>query len=226
MSATRPILIGMYDSSYTRRVAIALSLYGLPFEHRAWSVGRDFDRIRQYSPLGRAPTLVLEDGEVLTESAMMLDYLDHLVGPQRALLPASGVARRDALRLVALATGAVDKALLIVLERVFRPVEMHSEAWLARCRLQVDGALRALDISCNASAGYDWLVGDAMTHADIAVACFTTHVRESMPLDLAPYPALRMHVDRCETLPVFRQHYASFNAPVPASGHDAQATAA
>ncbi len=226
MSATRPILIGMYDSSYTRRVAIALSLYGLPFEHRAWSVGRDFDRIRQYSPLGRAPTLVLEDGEVLTESAMMLDYLDHLVGPQRALLPATGLARRDALRLIALATGAVDKAVLIVLERVFRPVEMHSEAWLSRCRIQVDGALRELDKYCAARAGHAWLVGDAMTHADIAVACFTTHVRESMPLDLAPYPSLRTHVDRCEALPVFRQHYIPFAAPVPASGHDAQATPA
>ncbi len=223
MSATRPILIGMYDSSYTRRVAIALSLYGLPFEHRAWSVGRDFDRIRQYSPLGRAPTLVLEDGEVLTESAMMLDYLDQLVGPQRALLPATGLARRDALRLIALATGAVDKAVLIVLERVFRPVEMHSEAWLSRCRIQVEGALHELDNTCNARAGHDWLVGDSMTHADIAVACFTTHAREAMPLDLAPYPALRMHVDRCEALPVFRQHYAPFNAPVPASSHDAQA---
>ena len=98
------ILIGMYDSSYTRRVAIAMSLYDMPFEHRSWSVGRDFDRIRQYNPLGRAPTLVLDDGEVLTESAMMLDYLDDVVGSQRALMPATGIARRDAQRLIALAT--------------------------------------------------------------------------------------------------------------------------
>ena len=211
------ILIGMYDSSYTRRVAIAMSLYGLPFEHRAWSVGKDFDRIREYSPLGRAPTLVLDDGEVLTESAMMLDYLDDLIGPQRALMPASGIARRDAQRLIALATGAIDKAVLIVLERIFRPVEMHSEAWLSRCRAQVDGALRELDKACAARAGHDWLVGDTMSHADIAVSCFTTHLRESLPLDLAPYPALRAHVDRCEALSVFRQHYIPFDAPVPTS---------
>ncbi len=226
MSTGLPILIGMYDSSYTRRVAIAMALYGLPFEHRAWSVGKDFDRIRQYSPLGRAPTLVLEDGEVLTESAMMLDYLDDLVGPQRGLLPATGRARRDALRLIALATGAIDKAVLIVLERIFRPVEMHSEAWLSRCRIQVDGALQELDKHCAARVGHDWLVGDAMTHADIAVSCYTTHVRESMPLDLAPYPALRARVDRCEALPVFRQHYLPFDAPVPASTHAKQAPSA
>ncbi|QNN45195.1 glutathione S-transferase family protein [Thermomonas brevis] len=211
------ILIGMYDSSYTRRVAIAMALYGLPFEHRAWSVGRDFDRIREYNPLGRAPTLVLDDGEVLTESAMMLDYLDDLVGPQRALLPPTGVARRDAQRLIALATGAIDKAILIVLERIFRPVEMHSDAWLSRCRTQVEGALGALEQHCVARAGHDWLVGDAMTHADIAAACFVTHLREALPLDLSPWPALRMRVDRCEALPLFRAHYIPFDAPVPTS---------
>ena len=209
------ILIGMYDSSYTRRVAIAMSLYGMPFEHRSWSVGRDFDRIRHYNPLGRAPTLVLDDGEVLTESAMMLDYLDDVVGSERALMPATGIARRDAQRLIALATGAIDKAVLIVLERIFRPVEMHSEAWLSRCRTQVEGALGELDKACATRAGDDWLVGDAMTHADIAVACYTTHLRESLPLDLSPWPALREHVDRCEALPVFRRHYIPFNAPVP-----------
>ena len=209
------ILIGMYDSSYTRRVAIAMSLYDMPFEHRSWSVGRDFDRIRQYNPLGRAPTLVLDDGEVLTESAMMLDYLDDVVGSERALMPATGIARRDAQRLIALATGAIDKAVLIVLERIFRPVEMHSEAWLSRCRTQVEGALGELDKACATRAGDDWLVGDAMTHADIAVACYTTHLRESLPLDLSPWPALREHVDRCEALPVFRRHNIPFDAPVP-----------
>ena len=209
------ILIGMYDSSYTRRVAIAMSLYGMPFEHRSWSVGKDFDRIRQYNPLGRAPTLVLDDGEVLTESAMMLDYLDDAVGSERALMPSTGLARRDAQRLIALATGAIDKAVLIVLERIFRPVEMHSEAWLSRCRTQVEGALGELDKACAARARHEWLVGDAMTHADIAVACYTTHLRESLPLDLSPWPALRAHVDRCEALPVFRQHYIPFDAPVP-----------
>lgn len=205
----------MYDSSYTRRVAIAMALYGLAFEHRAWSVGRDFDRIREYNPLGRAPTLVLDDGEVLTESSMILDYLDDTVGPDRALMPATGRARRDAQRLVALATGAIDKAILIALERVFRPVEQHSQAWLTRCRLQVEGALGELEKACVARGEAPWLVGEAMTHADIAVACYTTHLREAIPLDLAPWPALRAHVDRCEAMDVFRRHYSPFSAPTP-----------
>ena len=218
------ILIGLYDSSYTRRVAIAMTLYGMPFEHRAWSVGRDFDRIRQYNPLGRVPTLVLDDGEVLTESAMILDYLDDQVGPARALLPATGRARRDAQRLIALATGAMDKGLLIVLERVFRPVEKHSKAWLSRCHAQVEGALGELERACAARAGHDWLVGDTMTHADIAVACFATHLREAVPLSLDAWPALRAHVERCEALPVFRAHYQPFAAPVSTPAPTAKAT--
>ena len=53
------ILIGMFDSPFVRRVAISLRLLGHDFEHRDWSIGRDFERIREYNPLGRVPTLVL-----------------------------------------------------------------------------------------------------------------------------------------------------------------------
>ena len=53
-----------------------LNLLELPFEHRNWSVGRDFERIRQFNPLGRVPTLVIPDGEALIESAAILDHLD------------------------------------------------------------------------------------------------------------------------------------------------------
>ena len=208
-------LIGMYDSSYTRRVAITMTLLGLPFEHRAWSVGRDFDRIRAYNPLGRVPVLVLDDGEVLVESAMILDHIDQLVGPQRALLPPGGAPRRQAQTLIALATGAIDKAILIVLERIFRPEAMRSEAFLARCHAQVHGALVELERHCAARVGHDWLVGDAMSQADISVACFATHLSEAAPWDLAAYPALRAHVERCEALPVFRQFYLPFYTPVP-----------
>jgi glutathione S-transferase len=209
-------LIGMYDSSYTRRVAITMDLLGLPFEHRAWSVGRDFDRIRAYNPLGRVPTLVLDDGEVLVESAAILDHLDQVAGPQRALLPASGAARRQAQTLVALATGAMDKGILIVLERIFRPEAMRSETFLARCHAQVHGTLAELERHCAARSDHAWLVGEAMTQADISVACFATHLGEAVPVDLGPYQALAAHVARCEALPVFRRHYQPFYQPVPA----------
>src|SRR5580658_49176 len=84
------LLIGMFDSPFVRRVAVSLRLLGLPFEHAAWSIGRDFERIRAYNPLGRVPTLVLDDGEALLDSSVILDYLDERVGYERALLPRAG----------------------------------------------------------------------------------------------------------------------------------------
>ena len=113
------ILIGMYDSPFTRRVAIALALLGYRFEHRAWSVGADFDRIREYSPLGRVPVLVLDDGAVLTESAAILDWLEREPGGE-TLLPAGGAQRREAMRLIGLASGAADRCVAGVLERIRR----------------------------------------------------------------------------------------------------------
>jgi glutathione S-transferase len=90
------ILIGQYDSPFVRRVAIALRLYGLPFEHRPWSTFGDADKIAPYNPLRRVPTLVLDGGEALIESTAILDYLDELVGPVKAMIAERGPARRHA----------------------------------------------------------------------------------------------------------------------------------
>ena len=87
------ILIGQYDSPYVRRVGIALALYGITFEHRPWSAFGDAERIRALNPLARVPTLVLDDGTVLTESHAMLDYLDSLVPPERRMFPVAEPAR-------------------------------------------------------------------------------------------------------------------------------------
>jgi glutathione S-transferase len=208
------ILIGMFDSPYVRRVAIAMTLLGLEFEHRNWSVGKDFDRIRDYSPIGRVPALVLDSGEVLAESALILDYLDSLAGPQRALLPVEGDARRQSLRLIGLATGAVDKGITMVMERVFRPEEKRHAPWTDRCRAQAEGALAELEKHCAQRDG-QWLVGDAMTLADITLACNGTYLREAVPLDLSVYSHVEAHVDRCEALPVFARFHVPFDAPTP-----------
>ena len=215
------ILIGLYDSPFTRRVAIALSLRGIAFEHRAWSVGADFDRIREYSPLGRVPVLVLDDGDVLVESSSILDWIEHETAGE-PLLPASGRARREALRLIGIASGAADRGVAMVLERIFHPEAHRSQALLDRSRTQIEGALGALDAACAARKGR-WLVGDAMTLADVTVACYVTHMRHAAPVDLARWPALAAHVERCEALDVFRAHYAPFFIPQPKGAQEATA---
>jgi glutathione S-transferase len=93
------ILIGQFDSPFVRRVAIAMRLYELPFQHRPWSVFGDGPKIAPYNPLKRVPTLVLDSGEVVIESTIILDYLDELVGPSRALIADSGPRRRAALKI-------------------------------------------------------------------------------------------------------------------------------
>src|SRR4051794_26743948 len=96
-------LVGMFDSPYVRRVAISMRLLGIDFEHASWSIGKDQAEVAKLNPLGTVPILVLDDGEALVESAMILDYLDDRVGPTRALVPASGEARRKVLAFVTLA---------------------------------------------------------------------------------------------------------------------------
>lgn len=210
-------LIGMFDSPFVRRVAITMRLHGMPFEHLDWSVGRDFARIREYSPLGRVPALVLDDGEVLAESAAILDFLDEQAGAQRALLPASGAERRHALQRMALAVGAAEKGRELIYENAFRPPEKRHEPWLERCRSQIHGAFGELDRACAARGAGEWLVGSRMTQADITTACMVTFLTESVGLspEAAPYPALRALVARCEALPQFREFHVPWFAPNP-----------
>ena len=128
------ILIGQFDSPFVRRVGVALELYDLTYEHRPWSVWRDADAIAPYNPLRRVPTLILDDGESLIDSAAILDFLDERVGEAKALVPRHGKARREVLHVTALATGLADKAVSLFYERLLH--ENISDAWVGRCRTQ------------------------------------------------------------------------------------------
>jgi glutathione S-transferase len=196
------ILIGQYDSPFVRRVAIALRLYGLAFEHRPWSTFGEGDRIAPFNPLRRVPTLVFEDGEALIESSAILDYLDELVGPHKAMIAENGPERRWGLKVCALATGLGDKAVSLVYERVLR--KDPSKIWVERCEAQIGGVLDALETERAAIATPYWF-GDRIGHADIAVACVLRFTGEAHPglLDDVRYPALTAHAARCEALPPF-----------------------
>jgi glutathione S-transferase len=208
------MLIGMFDSPFARRVAVTLKLLGLPFAHRNWSVGSDFDRIRAFNPLGRVPTLVQPDGETLIDSAAILDFLDEYVGEERALLPRSGRERREALRAMAIATGAAEKGVLQIYEKVFRPEEKRHAAWVDRCRAQTHGALGELEELSKKRSG-SWLIGDRMTQADVTVTCVFTFMGGAFAGDRLEnsYPALSALSQRCEALPAFGSTRAVFHPP-------------
>jgi glutathione S-transferase len=198
------ILIGQYDSPFVRRVAIALRLYGLPFEHRPWSTFSDGDKIAPFNPLRRVPTLVLDDAEALIESTAILDYLDEFVGPEKAMIASRGAERRYALKICALATGLGDKSVSLVYERVLRKDAL--KLWVERCEAQISGVLEVLEAARAATATPFWF-GDRISHADIAVACVLRFTHEAHPqlFEAAYYPALAAHAARCEALPPFRE---------------------
>lgn len=207
------ILIGQYDSPFVRRVAVALELYGLAYEQRPWSVFGDADKLAQFNPLRRVPTLVADDGVALIESAAILDWLDEQVGPTRALIAEAGLERRAALKVCALATGLADKAVSLVYERVIH--ERGTPVWVDRCRAQIGGVLGVLEAD-RAGRGDYWF-GDRIGHADIMVACALRFVREAHPgvFDAARWPALAAHADACEALPAFQAVTQPFVVTLP-----------
>jgi glutathione S-transferase len=192
------ILVGQYDSPYVRRVAISLRLLGFGYEHDTRSVFADFDAMRQINLLGRIPSLVLDGGEVLIDSAAILDWLDQTVGPERALLPPAGPARRHALRLIALATGAIDKVGAAAYERLIRPSALRWPEWIERCRTQGAGAIAGL-------ATESWPDG-ALDQPEITTACMIRYVRMADPEILPPgrHPSLDALSERCEALAEFQ----------------------
>jgi glutathione S-transferase len=206
------ILIGQYDSPFVRRTAIALTLYGMPFEQKPWSVFGDAGKVAQYNPLIRVPTLVLDSGEVLIESAMILDYLDEEAGAAKRMMAPAGPARRQAQKVCALAAGLGDKAVALVYERVLH--KEKSEVWVKRCTGQVERVLDALEADRAARPTPYWF-GDAIGHADIAVACALRFAREALPalFTQTRWPTLIAHGDRCETLPAFKAIVQPFNPP-------------
>jgi glutathione S-transferase len=133
-------------SPFVRKVRIAANVLGLDRE-----ITLEFadtmsasDSVRQQNPLGKIPALVLEDGTVLFDSRVILEYLDHRAGGGR-IIPTDARARLAALRLQALADGLMDASVLLVYEGRYRPAERHEPKWLELQAGKVARALAALE---------------------------------------------------------------------------------
>lgn len=151
-------LIGMLDSPYVRRVAVSLKRMGLAFEHEAVSVFRGMERFRELNPVIKAPTFITDDGQVLMESSLILDYLEFLQGPGNGLMPVSLAERARTLRLTGLALVAYEKAVQIYYERNLRPAEIQHAPWVGRVSEQLRTACGELERELKAqllSAGAD-----------------------------------------------------------------------
>lgn len=196
------LLIGQYDSPFVRRVGIALTLYGVAFEHAPWSAFGEADKIAKYNPLRRVPTLVLDDGAVVMDSASILMVLDDMVGGERAVLARRGEDGRESLRIAAMAAGVADKGLSLLYERVLR--ETAFPLWVDRCRLQIVETLDLLEAERQLRPTV-YLFDEDLSHADVMLTTMWGFISEALAgeFEWDRWPALTAHAGRCEAVPAF-----------------------
>ena len=195
------LLIGRYMSPFTRRVAVSLNLLEIPFERNSLTAWHNLDEVRRVNPVGRVPALVLDDGEVLIDSAAILDYLDERVGPERALTPPEGAARREVLRQNAAAVGIMEKGAAARYEVVMRPEDKIHPPWLEHNRGQIRSGLEWLDRQVQGP----WLTGERLTQADVSTAVMGVFLRliDDALMPEGKYPALDGLIARANELDAF-----------------------
>jgi glutathione S-transferase len=195
-------LIGVNRSPYTRRVAITLKTYGLPYEQRDLSGFSNRAAVRAANPLGRIPALVLDDGEVLVDSGAIIDHLDEAYGRDRALTPASGADRRAVLKVAALMMGACDKGLHAAYERNHHPPEKVHQPWIDDCMAQMTTALAAIEATVDPARPY--LLLGRLTQADVT-AFIAERLARGLGVDTeSQMPRLRALTKKLAEEPVFR----------------------
>ncbi|WP_426220547.1 glutathione S-transferase [Pseudomonas sp. DWRC2-2] len=193
-------LIGMLDSPYVRRVAISLDLYGVDFVHEPLSVFRSFDAFAQINPVVKAPTLVLDDGTVLMDSSLILDYLETLAPANKKLLAQQSAARARDLHILGLALAACEKSVQIVYEHNLRPAEKLHAPWLDRVSGQLLAAYSLLEKQLPDS--------EALTQASITatVAWSFSQFTVASVVKADAFPNLRRHAERLEQHPAFKKY--------------------
>ncbi len=179
------LLIGVNRSPFTRRVAITLKIYDIPFEQRPLSGFGNRADVRASNPLGRIPALVLDDGETLVDSGAIIDHLDEVYGRDRALTPAAGPDRRAVLKVAALMMGACEKGLQAAYERNHHPPEKLHQPWIDDCIAQMTNALSMIDAMIEQGSPHVLL--QRLTQADV-----TAFVAERLARGLGVDTAARM----------------------------------
>ncbi|WP_290546992.1 glutathione S-transferase family protein [Aestuariivirga sp.] len=193
------ILVGQFDSPFVRRVAVTLHHYRMPYTRNPISVFRDVEKMRKINPLVRVPSLILETGEVLIDSSAIIDHLDEMAGPARALTPAHGPERRKVLQAVAVAValGVGEKAVALFYERLFHIDKHINRDFEKRMMGQISAALGKLEHDC----GAPWFFDERMTQADITTGCLAGFMKMRVPdmFQAGKYPKLHHLALHCET---------------------------
>jgi len=195
-------LIGYMDSPFVRRVAVTARLIGVELEHEQISVLREYERFEALNPLVKAPTLICDDGQVLVDSTLIIDYLVSRNGGD-GLMPSDEAGYVRALSLTGTALVAMEKTVQLFYERKQRPAELVYPPWVDRCRNQLGVALGMLEAAVEQAD--DWLCGKDLTQADVsaAVAWGFKELQMADEFTAKEFPALAAFAARAEALPAF-----------------------
>ncbi|OFA02867.1 glutathione S-transferase N-terminal domain-containing protein [Duganella sp. HH101] len=195
-------LIGMLDSPYVRRVAVTLQLMGVRFEHQSLSVFSTYEQFRQINPVVKAPTLVADDGTVLMDSTLIVQYAEALAMPASRLTPSMPTELMRSLRVLGLALAACDKGVQLVYERMVRPAEKLHQPWVDRVTAQMLSAFDALE----AELGAHPLSVAALDHAGVMTAVTWHFMQQMLPevVDASRYPLQAEFSRQAEALPAFQ----------------------
>ena len=161
-------LIGALTSPYVRKVRIVMAEKKLDYQFELEEVWTS-DAILKANPLGKVPCLVLEGGEAIFDSRVIVEYVDTR-SPVSRLIPDGNRERTEVRTWEALADGVLDAAILARLEQTWagRAAEQRSQPWVDRQLGKVDAALAAMSTGL---ADKTWCSGNHLTLADIAVGC-------------------------------------------------------
>jgi glutathione S-transferase len=161
-------LIGAVTSPYVRKVRIVMAEKKLDYQFVLEDVWAS-DAIVTSNPLGKVPCLIMEGGEAVFDSRVIVEYVDAL-SPVGKLIPGSGRERAEVRTWEALADGLMDAALEARLEKTWpgRSEEQRSQAWIDRQMAKIDAALAAM---AKGLGDKPFCAGIHLTLADIAVGC-------------------------------------------------------
>jgi len=205
-------LYGSFGSPFTRRVGTTLLLYNLKHEHlvlRA-NVPEELEQLKKINPLARIPALETDDGMALVDSVTILDYLDRLVGSDRALTPSTGAVRTQMLSLIGIGAGAAEKSVSCYYEEgvnAKRPADKIYRPWVDKMYEQTKDGLEVVESMVKGP----WIMGNKITQADVSLVCFFDFIVKHRP-ETAP----QLNCPALEKISKKANLMAEFSSTIPA----------
>ena len=187
-------LFGSPNSPFARKVRIVLDEKGIPYEYIIERPSSPTCRVPQFNPLGKVPTLVLDDGRALYDSPVIVEYLD-ATAPGPKLIPDAFDERIEVKRWEALGDGIAEATVLINHEYREPADKQRAPAWFERQRAKIDRGLTTMEKDLGSG---EFCFGGRFTLADVAAGYALGYLDHALPEVewCTSHPALRRFAER------------------------------